>query len=177
MVHPLPAGVVLHALFDSCHSGQQLTQVWLREQRGTGQNQGRIRVREGRTGGLGCMCGVAGQPLISMAALLVFLRLRNSWRGGGQCVRDVCGTLHFLAASTSCFVLCCVVLCTGTMLDLPYDTRLDANGGLTKWRRSNMRGTSGGEGDIQGGRGQCVDAHAQTLSCAATQQEGYVSTW
>jgi hypothetical protein len=23
LVHPLPAGVVLHALFDSCHSGDQ----------------------------------------------------------------------------------------------------------------------------------------------------------
>jgi hypothetical protein len=31
----------------------------------------------------------------------------------------------------------------GTMLDLPYDTRLEKSGALQNWRRTNMRGTSG----------------------------------
>jgi hypothetical protein len=31
----------------------------------------------------------------------------------------------------------------GTMLDLPYDTRVEKQGGITQWRRTNMRGTAG----------------------------------
>jgi hypothetical protein len=40
--------------------------------------------------------------------------------------------------------------CAGTMLDLPYDTRLDKPGGLSQWRRTNMRGTAGGGQLVKG---------------------------
>lgn len=60
---------------------------------------------------------------------------------------------------------------SGTMLDLPYDTRLEKSGALQNWRRTNMRGTSGGT-VIQ--IGACDDKFtaADTAKLSATAYTG-----
>lgn len=60
---------------------------------------------------------------------------------------------------------------SGTMLDLPFDTQVDKTGGVTAWRRTNMRGTSGGT-VIQLGACDDKQTAADTSKLSATAYTG-----
>jgi hypothetical protein len=134
MAAPLPNGVYLHALFDSCHR----CGPW---ERGAPLLSGspRARNRVGFPGGIKQRQGAcSGGPHARAPASLAPAPGAAARRAPGRARQPVPRPTPPPAPSRPC-----LGTRSGSILDLPFETRYDKSG-AAYWKQSRMYGTAGG---------------------------------